>query len=140
MPPPSSFVLVVEGHPDVLVAIQMALEFAGMEVATACDARAALEVLGHRGRPALMLLDDMLPEMERARLVRFIREEPLLHSVPIVLLSVEDFVRSCDVQAVLHKPFDLERLYGVVEAHREVPREVHPKVLAGARRRSASGM
>ncbi|HEX8537146.1 MAG TPA: hypothetical protein VF664_06750, partial [Cystobacter sp.] len=59
------------------------------------------------------------PEMERARLIRFIRQEPALRSVPIVLLSVDEHIRLPEVQAVLRKPFNLDRLYTVVRTYCE---------------------
>lgn len=128
MSPPSPYVLVIEAHPDVRVALQMALEFEFIEVAVASTAREALEVLVWRGRPALLMMDAALPELDRARLVRLLRQEPLLGAVPIVLLAMEDTVRPPDVQAVLRKPFNLESLYAVVEAHLDARPDVLPAV------------
>ncbi|EPX55023.1 response regulator [Cystobacter fuscus DSM 2262] len=115
--------LVVEAQLDVLEAIQAALEFEGYGVAAVIGAKGALEALARMGRPGLVLLDETLPEMERARLIRFIRQEPTLRSVPIVLLSVDEHIRLPEVQAVLRKPFNLDRLYTVVRTHCEPLRE-----------------
>ncbi|WNG21375.1 response regulator [Cystobacter fuscus] len=119
MLPACASVLVVEAQLDVLEAIQAALEFEGYGVAAVIGSRGALEALERMGRPGLVLLDETLPEMERARLIRFIRQEPALRSVPIVLLSVDEHIRLPEVQAVLRKPFNLERLYTVVKTYCE---------------------
>ncbi|OJH41296.1 response regulator [Cystobacter ferrugineus] len=124
MLPACASVLVVEAQLDVLEAIQAALEFDGYGVAAVIGARGALEALERMGRPGLVLLDETLPEMERARLIRFIRQEPALRSVPIVLLSVDEHIRLPEVQAVLRKPFNLDRLYTVVRTYCETRREV----------------
>ncbi|MFY0582000.1 response regulator [Cystobacter fuscus] len=114
--------LVVEAQLDVLEAIQAALEFDGYRVAAVLGSKGALEALERMGRPGLVLLDETLPEMERARLIRFIRQEPALRSVPIVLLSVDEHIRLPEVQAVLRKPFNLDRLYTVVRTYCETRR------------------
>ncbi|ATB44045.1 response regulator [Cystobacter fuscus] len=123
MLPPCASVLVVEAQLDVLEAIQAALEFDGYRVAAVLGSKGALEALERMGRPGLVLLDETLPEMERARLIRFIRQEPTLRSVPIVLLSVDEHIRLPEVQAVLRKPFNLDRLYTVVRTYCEPRRE-----------------
>jgi CheY-like chemotaxis protein len=124
MLPACASVLVVEAQLDVLEAIQAALEFEGYAVAAVIGARGALEALGRTGRPGLVLLDETLPEMERARLIRFIRQDPALRSVPIVLLSVDEHIRLPEVQAVLRKPFNLDRLSTVVRTYCEPRRGV----------------
>ena len=129
MPARSAPILVVESHPDVRVALQMALEFVGYDVRVAADAAQAREALERMGRPGLLLVDESL--------LRQVSRTLALGSLPIVLLSMDEQPRSPEVQAVLRKPFSLDRLYAVVKAHCEV-RDV-PRVLRLAGRIPAGG-
>ncbi len=130
MPARSAPILVVEVHPDVRVALQMALEYVGYDVRLAADAAQARAELTRMGRPGLLMLDEALPDAERLGLLRLVREEPTLRALPVVMLSLDEQPRSPDVQAVLRKPFTLDRLYAVVKTHCEV-RDV-PRVRTGA--------
>ena len=132
MPPHSAPILVIEGHCDVRVALQLALDFVGYEVRTTANAREARTELERMVRPGLLLLDEALPERERAEFIQYVREEPSLRSLPIVLLSLDENVRPSGIQAVLRKPFTLDRLYAVVKEHCEV-RDV-PRARKGAGR------
>jgi CheY-like chemotaxis protein len=120
-PARASPVLIVEDHVDLCVVLRVALEEEGYEVVPALSPKVALEELGRMGRPCLILLDELLADTDE-RLLRHIRQEPRLHSVPILLLSAEHGVAleerrfiSSQVQGILRKPFTLEKLLETVE-------------------------
>ena len=118
-PPCSKPVLVVEDHPDVLAAIHAALEGEGYPAVCAPSAGTALSVLGKMDRPGLILLDEQLAATTRERFLEHVRQEPTLRSVPVVLLSVQSGHSGLQVQAVLRKPFSLDKLLATAEAHRQ---------------------
>jgi DNA-binding response OmpR family regulator len=111
-------VLVVEDDHEIAAAIREALEDEGYRAAIAgsvAEAGAHFESV----RPALVLLDWNLPDGSGEDVVRAIR--PRDASVPIVVMSAarDGLVASWAVDARdrLAKPFDLERLVGVVRRY-----------------------
>jgi CheY-like chemotaxis protein len=110
-------ILLVEQHPDVRTVIHEALAQHGYTAIPGPSAAWAVRKLEHMEPPGLILLDDLLVE-ERDRLLEYVREHPALSEVPIVLLTVsERHPRGLGVRAVLRKPFALDALVDVVEAH-----------------------
>jgi CheY-like chemotaxis protein len=76
--------------------------------------------LAREQRPALVLVDVRLPDMDGSEVVRRLREEPATSSVPVVAVTggVEkeqlDRLQAGGVVDVLYKPFDAGRLLSVV--------------------------
>ena len=68
-------VLVVDDNRDALETLEMLLRLLGAEVQTAADGRSALETL-RRFRPAAVVLDIGLPDMDGYEVARRVREEP----------------------------------------------------------------
>jgi two-component system, OmpR family, response regulator len=106
-------VLVVDDEPNIVDVISMALRFEGFEVASAATGAEAIASVAAR-RPALLVLDVMLPDIdgfEVARRLASAREE-----VPIIFLtardSTEDVVRGLSIGGddYVTKPFSLEEL------------------------------
>jgi len=113
----SARILVVEDNPITMKLVRAALSGEGFQVLEAPDARAALEQV--RGqRPALVLLDLVLPDRDGFKLLPDLRAA--CPDVPIVALSGY-FGRSSDARAsgagfddVLVKPVEPSRLLAVV--------------------------
>jgi len=85
-------------HPRVLVVdddaaardlLRGSLERDGWEVAEATDGRAALERIASE-RPALVLLDLMMPEMDGFEFLDALRATPGRANVPVVVLTAKD--------------------------------------------------
>jgi CheY-like chemotaxis protein len=79
-------VLLVEDSDDVLCFLQMELEWRGYRVDAAPNARAALTVL-ERARPDVIVSDLGMPEIDGFELIRRIRANPALSSVPAIALT-----------------------------------------------------
>lgn len=111
-----SYVLVVEDDCDIREMVALILSTAGVEIAAAGDGVEALEVLHATRRPDLILLDLMMPRMSGADLLRRIRAEPALATIPVVILSgaadAEQTARSFGC-ACLVKPVDIDDLLEV---------------------------
>jgi len=90
------------------------------------DGESALEYLGRNGRfssaslPGLILLDLNLPRIDGKALLKFIKADPDLAKIPVVVLTTsqaeEDIVRSYQLHAncYITKPVQFEKLVEVV--------------------------
>ena len=76
-------ILVVDDDPKIVSLVRTYLEREGLRVITAADGRGALNAFTEF-RPALIVLDLMLPELDGLALMRIIRERS---DVPIVMVS-----------------------------------------------------
>jgi DNA-binding response OmpR family regulator len=76
-------ILVVDDEPRIVDVVQAYLERNGYRVLTAADGKTALN-LARRERPALVILDLMLPEMDGLEVCRTLRQES---NVPVIMLT-----------------------------------------------------
>ncbi|GIW71481.1 MAG: hypothetical protein KatS3mg102_1023 [Planctomycetota bacterium] len=123
-PPPADpeapRVLVVEDNPDLRTFIAYGLA-EHYRVETAADGLQALEC-ARRRRPDLIVTDVMMPRMDGHELCRQLRQQPLLASVPVVLLTARAGVEAvveglgCGADDYLTKPFELRELRARIEA------------------------
>lgn len=97
MPAPLKPIVLVEDNPNDLELTLVALEKCGLanEVITLRDGVEAMEYLGctghweHRekGNPALVILDLKLPKRDGIEVLQYIRRNPALQMVPVVILT-----------------------------------------------------
>jgi PAS domain S-box-containing protein len=80
-------ILLVEDNPDIVELVELTLTDAGYTVVTAHDGVTGLEKLRHT-RPALVLLDIMLPKLDGYEFIRQAKADPHTTEIPIVVLSV----------------------------------------------------
>jgi CheY-like chemotaxis protein len=105
-------VLVVDDDPDILEAICDILEAEGYRVARARHGGEALDRVDAE-RPALILLDLMMPVMDGVSFAQALRTRPAARDVPIVVISADgNRQRAAPVGAAgyLAKPFDVDSL------------------------------
>jgi DNA-binding response OmpR family regulator len=111
-------ILIVDDEPIILEALSESLERDGYTVITAADGRSALERF-RSGRPDLVVLDLMLPELSGIEVCRIIRAES---AVPILMLTAKDSeidkVVGLEIGAddYMTKPFSLRELAARVRA------------------------
>jgi DNA-binding response OmpR family regulator len=86
-------ILVVDDESNIVELAQMYLEQAGYSVESACDGQEALTRARHR-RPALVVLDLMLPGLDGWEVCRRLRAQS---DVPIIMLTA----RSDDVDRIV---------------------------------------
>lgn len=79
-------VLVVEDDPNVRGLLQTLLSSEGYEVVTASDGLAGLVKLSS-AKPALMLLDLMMPDLGGVRVLEELRADPTLSDVPVIVVT-----------------------------------------------------
>ncbi len=119
-------VLVVEDDPDMSAMVGAYAEVAGFSYRAALDGMSALRELKTR-RPALVLLDLMLPDIDGFEVYRRLLEDESTRTVPVVILSglSEDAARAraanMGVRAYVTKPFDPDQLILMMTQHAERP-------------------
>jgi CheY-like chemotaxis protein len=88
---PVHSILVVEDDPDVRRALTELLASEGYKVTAAADGGEALETLRGGLRPAVILLDLMMPNCDGWDFRRAQLEDPTFASVPVVLVTAAGF-------------------------------------------------
>lgn len=79
-------VLLVEDEVGLSKLMVMILEDEGYRVATASNGAQGLRML-EQEKPALIITDYMMPELDGAEMVRAIRRNPAFDDVPILMMS-----------------------------------------------------
>ena len=105
-------ILLVEDEYSIASMLQDLFEEAGYRVVTARSGREALQLLAE-ARPALVLSDVMMPDLDGRALCQAMRAEASYRSIPIVLMTAvpaQISTADCDYTALVPKPFDLESL------------------------------
>lgn len=108
-------ILVADDDEDILALVSLRLRRLGYRVVEAVDGEAALARVAE-DRPALAILDLMMPRADGHEVLRRLRAEPETASLPVILLSAR--ARSADAaagleagaDAFLSKPFRAEEL------------------------------
>jgi len=108
-------VLVVDDDEDNIRIISTILLARGYEVRLARDGRGAVESIRQQ-RPDLVLLDIMMPGMDGMQVLDAIRADPLLASLPVVLVTAktedQDLLEGyrAGAQYYITKPFTSRQL------------------------------
>jgi len=79
-------ILVVDDEPDALEVIAFKLKEAGYAPLTAADGLRAVEIVREE-RPALVVLDLMLPKMDGLEVCKILRRDPATAAIPIIMLT-----------------------------------------------------
>ncbi len=110
-------VLIVDDDPDLLEATSFALEGEGFGIETARHGEEALQQLRVGKRPAIVLLDLMMPVMNGWQFLEEVAKVPSFKAIPVVVLTAAVRVEVSGAVEILHKPVELEMLIGVIERH-----------------------
>ena len=108
-------ILIVEDDQDLLALVTYNLEKSGFSVVGSQTGRGTLE-LCHRFRPALVILDIMLPDSDGLEICKQIRRDPEVGQIPVIFLtaraSESDKVLGLELGAndYLVKPFSISEL------------------------------
>ncbi|GAC1358379.1 MAG: response regulator transcription factor [Herpetosiphon sp.] len=114
-------ILVVDDEPRIVQIVRDYLERSGFNVVTSGDGSRTIQ-LAREARPALIVLDLMLPGMDGLDVTRIIRQDPVLAGIPIIMLTarVEESDRLVGLELgaddYLTKPFSPRELVARVRA------------------------
>ena len=122
-------ILVVDDEPSVVEVVSLYLRREGYDVRQAHDGRTALAAISER-RPALVVLDLMLPHVDGLEIMRRLRAEPG-RNIPVIMLTARgqeiDRIYGLELGAddYLTKPFSPAELVARVKAvlRRSTPQE-----------------
>jgi CheY-like chemotaxis protein len=114
-------VLVVEDEAAAREVIVETLTDDGFQAVGAVDGADAIRVLSSGEPPSVILLDLMMPGMDGWQFHEWLRAQPGLRAVPVVLLSaardIEEQARKLEAAGWLAKPVSYESLRAAVERH-----------------------
>lgn len=111
----SQTILVVEDEPDTTLVLKDRLEMEGYRVVTAVDGVAALERLKET-KPALILMDVMMPRMNGYQACRKIKNEAEWSKIPIILLTAKSqesdkfWGKESGCDDYVTKPFEMDEI------------------------------
>ena len=113
-------VLVVEDHADLRDMLTVLLEGEGFTVQTATNGAEALDRLAS-ARPAVILLDLMMPVMSGDEFRERQLADPRYSDVPVICMTAahdgRDRADRLHAQAFFQKPLDFDRLLDAVRTH-----------------------
>jgi CheY-like chemotaxis protein len=119
--PATRLILIVEDDPDLRDTLADVLSYEGYPVVTAANGVEGLALLQSSPRPALILLDLMMPVMNGWQFRTAQLQDPVLASIPVAVVSAVDEAREhaemLDAAAYLRKPIQIEKLLELVERY-----------------------
>ena len=120
--PDPALILVADDDCQVHLLVREILEREGFQIVTAEDGERALELAVER-RPALMILDIMMPKMDGYAVLTRLRGHTATREIPAIILTgqTEEIYQGLSegLGAIAHltKPFTPERLVAEVRRH-----------------------
>lgn len=118
---PTERILVVEDETDIAALVAYQLTREGYRVETVSDGATALDAI-RRERPAMLVLDRMLPGISGDEVLNTVRNDPTMVAVPVLVLTAkrdqQDRIKGLELGAddYLTKPFSPRELVLRVDA------------------------
>jgi CheY-like chemotaxis protein len=113
----SGFVLIVNDDPDLLDVTSFVIEGEGIAVETAKNGQEALTLIATGRRPALVLLDLVMPVMNGWEFLAAVAGDPVLRLLPVVVLTAGEHAEVPGAREVVREPMDLKELLKIVERY-----------------------
>ena len=113
-------ILIVEDDPKQLVLIRDLLKISGYKTIEATDGEKGVE-LAKKYRPAVILMDIMMPEMDGYTACREIKLDKATKAIPVVMLTSLDYPLNKDLakdvgsDGYITKPLDRQKLLDVMQ-------------------------
>jgi chemosensory pili system protein ChpA (sensor histidine kinase/response regulator) len=110
-------VLLIDDAPEIVEVLVEMLRTVGYEVETANDGFEGLAAMRTR-RPDVVLLDHNMPRMPGLEVVRAMRDDAALATIPVILITASPKSVPADpapMVRVLPKPFDFDRLFEILQ-------------------------
>ncbi|MDD2773732.1 MAG: response regulator [Elusimicrobiales bacterium] len=112
-------ILLIEDSKELSAALAGVLGLKGMEVFTARDGVSGVE-LARREKPALILLDLMLPKLSGYEVCKILKTDNATWRIPVVVLSTlsrpeqVDRAKAAGADHFVAKPYDLDAVIGEI--------------------------
>ena len=85
----SKRILIAEDEPHIVESLSFLLEQAGCHVQAVTDGEAAVERLRGLPRPDILILDVMIPKRNGFEVLKWVKSEPSLKSMPVMVLTAK---------------------------------------------------
>jgi DNA-binding response OmpR family regulator len=112
----SATILIVDDDPNIRELLSVNLISAGYAVVEACDGRDAIVKI-QASPPDLIVLDIMMPEIDGWEFCKFVRDDPLLEKIKIIMLTARGAEKDkligreiFKADEYMTKPFDIDQL------------------------------
>jgi DNA-binding response OmpR family regulator len=122
----TSRILIVDDDANIRTLLSVNLAASGYTIETAVDGKDAIEKIS-REPPWLIILDVMMPEVDGWEVCKYVKDDPDLENVKILMLTARDTERDkligrkvLKADEYLTKPFDIDVLLSKINALREV--------------------
>jgi two-component system alkaline phosphatase synthesis response regulator PhoP len=131
----SRSVLIVEDDPDIAELVRSRLEQHELSCLVAQDGPDALR-LADQERPALILLDLMLPHMDGLQVLRVLKQQPGTANIPVIIITAraaeEERVEGLRQGAVdyITKPFSIRELAARVQNMLKLTHQHDPSIIS----------
>jgi CheY-like chemotaxis protein len=119
---PKPVILIVDDEPDVVTLWQRALTMEGFDVMSAFDGISALDIV-EGDRPALILLDIMMPMMGGFETCRLLKTNPQTKDIPVICVTsaqspdLKRNVENAGADGLLIKPFTTRELVAQINRY-----------------------
>jgi CheY-like chemotaxis protein len=119
---PKPVILIVDDEPDVVTLWQRALTMEGFDVMSAFDGISALDIVEGE-RPALILLDIMMPMMGGFETCRLLKTNPQTKDIPVICVTsaqspdLKRNVENAGADGLLIKPFTTRELVAQINRY-----------------------
>jgi DNA-binding response OmpR family regulator len=129
-------IIIVEDQPDVADLLEEMLSVDGYQVIKSHSSGGALSMIRSEN-PDAVLLDIMMPDVSGLDVLRFMRREPDLQGIPVVIVSAktlpEDIRTGLEAGAAayLTKPVDIAKLRGTVAEVLRAAEQPHVEPMVG---------
>ena len=107
-------ILIVEDDDLIRRAVQMVLEWEGYQVDCATNGQEALNYLQAGHRPRLIVLDVMMPVLGGEQFRQEQLRDPLVSSIPVIVVSACESATSVDAVRHVRKPFEVQELLDAI--------------------------
>jgi CheY-like chemotaxis protein len=116
---PGASILVVDDDPEIVALLTTRLGHRGYRVTSAGDGHRAIE-LARRERPAIIILDVMMPGKSGWEVAKDLKHDPVTKDIKIVMLSAMGKTNELTAaingaDASLDKPFEFEELERIIK-------------------------
>jgi two-component system response regulator MprA len=114
-------VLVIDDEENIIEFIRLGLRYEGFQVESASDGEQGVTA-AQRINPDVVILDLMMPGIDGLEVCRRLRDNPITHDVPILMLTAKDEVKDriiglkTGADDYLTKPFDFDEMLERIRA------------------------
>ncbi|HEY7426002.1 MAG TPA: response regulator [Gemmataceae bacterium] len=107
-------ILIIEDDELIRRAMQMVLEWEGYHVSCVNNGQEALDALRSGERPALILLDVMMPVLDGQQFRQEQLRDASLAAIPVIVVSAASFAEAVNAAYHVRKPFEVQELLDAI--------------------------